>query len=73
MGKHRQAAIGISRPFRTRSVAVEFDAILIGIAQVEGLADAMIRSSIQRDARALQSAKRIRQRCTIRVEDGDVK
>lgn len=40
-----------------RAIPVELDAVVIGVAQVESFADAVVRSAFERDAGALETSK----------------
>src|SRR5262249_58069217 len=67
-----ELAIRGTRPFRRRQVAVELDAVAVGIAQVEGLAHAVVGGAFERDAGAAQALERVRERAAVRVADRDV-
>ena len=49
--EHRQRSIRLARPFRLRAVPVQLDAVLVGIAQVQRLADAVVAGAVELDAR----------------------
>ncbi len=61
------------RPFRARAVAIEFDAVQVGIVEIERLADAVIGSAVELDAGAGQAAQGIGQRGAVGVANGEVK
>ena len=69
-GEHRERAVRVRRPFRLRPVAVELDAVPVGIVKVEGLADAVVAGAGERDAGRDQPAERVGERRPARVEDG---
>ena len=50
----------------------DFDEVLVGIAQIKRLAHAMIRRTVEFDARCDQAPQRIRQQRARRIEDGHV-
>jgi hypothetical protein len=71
-GHHREAAIVIARPFGLGSVAVEFNAILVGIAQIERFAYPVIGGAVEPYAIGGETAERIGKIATARIEDCDV-
>ena len=60
-GDHRQAAVRLARPLAFRPVAVELHAILIRVAQVERLADAVVGGPVEGNACLVQAAQRLAQ------------
>ena len=72
IGGHGEFAFGIARPLGGIAIDVEFDAVAIGIAEVESFANAVVRSTIERDFVFDEAEKGIGQRGAIRVENGDV-
>ena len=68
----RQRAVRVARPFFLRPVAIELDAVVVRIAQVERLADAVVARAVERDAGFDQPAERIGKRRARRVEDRDM-
>lgn len=70
--KHCQHAASVTRPLFLRSIPVQLDSVAIGVAKVEGLADAMIRRTLQLDARLDQPPQSIGQRRPSGVENGNV-
>ena len=48
--EHRQRAVRRARPFFLRPVPIEFDAVLVGIAQIKRLADAVVAGAVELDA-----------------------
>src|ERR1017187_845211 len=61
-GEHRQRAVLLARPLLLRPVIIQLDAVLVGIAQVKRLADAVVAGAIERNAGLDQSMQRVRQR-----------
>ena len=57
---------------RLGPIPVELDAVLVGIAQVERLADAVVAGAVERDAGRDQPAQRVGQRRACRIEDREV-
>ena len=68
-GIHRQAAIRMPRPFILGPIAVQFDAIVVRIAQVYGFTNAMIGGAVQIDARFDDAFKSLGQCSPVWVED----
>ena len=64
-----QLAVGRARPLLARAVAVELDAVAVGVAQVDRLADAVVARAVERDARVEHAAERVRERPAVRVAD----
>jgi hypothetical protein len=71
-GEHRQLTFGCQRPFFPGAVAVEFNPILVGIAQIKGFTDPVVGGPIQRVAGPLEAAERLRQGRTRGIKDGCV-
>src|ERR1700730_5838682 len=46
---HGERAIRVARPLRLGSIAIEFQAVAIGIAQVERFTDSVIAGAVERD------------------------
>src|SRR3954470_1478857 len=57
--EHRQLASGGARPCLGRTVPVQFNAILVRIPQVERLADTVVRSAVERNARPHHAAQSV--------------
>ena len=70
--EHRQRSVGRARPFFLRPVAVQFDAVLVGIAQIKRLADAVVAGAVELDAGLHHAMQRIRQRGARGIEDRGV-
>jgi hypothetical protein len=47
LGDHVQLAVGIAWPFLLRPVPIQFDAVLVRVAQVERLTDAMVAGAVE--------------------------
>lgn len=69
---HLEFAFGITRPIYGIAVHVEFEAVAIGVLEVERLADAVIGGAIERDLMLDEAAQGIGERWAIGIEDGDV-
>ena len=69
---HRERPVGGARPLLLRAVAIELDAVLVGVAEIERFADAVIAGAVELDAGLDQPAERVGERRARRVEDGDV-
>jgi hypothetical protein len=50
LGEHRQRSVGVARPLFFRPVPIQFDAVLVGVAQIKRLADAVIAGAVERNA-----------------------
>src|SRR6478735_3723926 len=48
--EHRQRAVRVARPLLAGPVPIQFDAVLVGVAQVERLADAVVAGAVERNA-----------------------
>src|SRR4029078_7346901 len=69
MGKHRESALRVSRPFLWWPIPVKLHAVLIGITQIQRFADAMVRGAIERNARARYAPERIGELAPCRIQD----
>jgi hypothetical protein len=69
---HRQFAAGGSRPFGFGPVPVEFDSVLIGVAEIQGFTDAVVRSAIQRDIRCDETAQGASEFGSRWIDDGQM-
>ena len=72
LGEHRERAVGGARPLLLRPVPIELDAVLVGIAQIQRLADAVIAGAVELDAGADHAMQRVRQRRAGRIQDRGV-
>lgn len=70
--EHRQISVCRPGPRLLRSVPIEFHAVVVRVAQVKRLADAMIAGPVERDSRFQDTAEGVGQRMTRRIQDGDV-
>src|SRR6266566_2485360 len=71
-GDHVELAVRRARPKLLRPVAIELDPVLVGIAQRERLAHAMVGSAVERNAGRNETAERVRQRGARRIEDREM-
>lgn len=71
-GDHREFAVGGVGPVFTRAIPVEFDAVLVGIAQVEGFADAVVAGAFEGNAGVDQAPQGVGQIGAGGVEDREV-
>jgi hypothetical protein len=55
------------------AIDVELDAVVIGIAEVEGFADTVVGGTVERDVVFDETAQGVCQRGAVGVENGDVK
>jgi hypothetical protein len=69
---HREFAVLLAWPFVGRSVAVDLDAVAVGIVQVDGLADAVVGGAVDCDAMIDETLQRAGQLLARRIEDGEV-
>src|SRR5713101_5561691 len=69
---HGERAVRRARPKLLRPVAIELDPVLVGVAQVERLAHAVVRGAVERNAGLDQAAERIRERGARRIEDREM-
>lgn len=72
MAVHGEATIGEARPFLGCSIAVELEAVAIGIGEVEGLADAVVGGAFKGDSGLGESLQGIPQGWPIGVKKGGV-
>jgi hypothetical protein len=70
--EHRKPAVGGVRPNFARPVSVKFDAVFIGIAQIERFADAMIGSAVERNVGRDQPPQYIGKPRARRIENGEM-
>ncbi len=55
-----------------RAVAIKFDAVPIGIAQIKRFADAVIACAVERNLRHVQAAQRVGQFGACRIQNGEM-
>jgi hypothetical protein len=72
LGGHLERSVGVARPFGARPVAVELQSVAVRIAEVEGLAHAVVACAVELNASRAQPAKRVTERGPIGVADGEV-
>ena len=70
--EHRQRAVRRARPLLLRPVPVQLDAVLVGIAQIKRLADAVVAGAVELDARRDHAMQRVGQCRPRRIEDRGV-
>ena len=56
--EHRQLSVRRAWPLGFRPIPVEFDPIVVGIAQVQGFADAVIARAVEPDSGCQEPAQR---------------
>jgi len=69
---HGETSVRHPRPLLRRSIPIELDAILVGIPQIQGLADAVIRRAVQHDTRGGDAAKSVGKLGPGRIEDREM-
>jgi hypothetical protein len=69
---HGQLSVGVSRPIFWRPVTIEFKAATIRVAKIQRFGNAMVRSSIKRNASVQKSTQRIGQCRTRWIKDCEV-
>ena len=72
VGVHCQFAGCCAGPCCAWTIPVEFDAVLIGVAKVEGLADAVVGSTVERNFVGDEGFERLAEGDASRVDDGQV-
>lgn len=72
MREHVQAAIGTVRPLFLWPVPIKLDPVVVGVAEIEGLADAVIRRSIKRNSGINHSTERGCQLRSCWIQNGDM-
>ena len=58
--EHRDGALGGAGPLLAGAVPIEFHAVVVGVAEVECFADAVIGGAFQRDVRFKEVAEGVR-------------
>ena len=71
--EHRQRSIRLARPFRLEAIPVQLDTVLVGIAQVQRFADAVVAGAVELNARREHTMQRIGQRRAGRIQNRGVK
>ena len=71
-GVHGQVALGVFGPLGFGAVPVEFDSVVVGVVEVEGLADAVVGGSVEGDIGGEEAVECVGERGTGGVEDGEV-
>ena len=71
-GDHGESATVVARPLGGMPVAIKFNAVLVGIAEVEGFAYAMVGGAVEVDAGLQQATEGVGEFGAAGVEDGGV-
>src|ERR1700688_3290601 len=71
-GDHVELALGRARPKLLRPGAIELDPVVVGGAQIERLAHAMVGAAVERNAGRNETAERIRKRGARGIEDREM-
>ena len=69
---HRHAALRVERPLLAGTVAVELDAVAVGVVQVDRLADAMVRRARELDPCVDEPPERVGKLLAVGIADGGV-
>lgn len=67
---HLQRAVGLFRPFVFRAIPVEFDSVVVGIAQIERLAHTMVAGAFKRDLCRDEATQSVGEQLAGRVKNG---
>ena len=67
LGDHRELSLPRAWPFGFGAIPVELDAVAVGIAEVERLADAVVGGAFERNIRADEFGGGSRRRSSARV------
>src|SRR5262249_715836 len=71
-GEHRKPAVRTARPLLTWPIPIKLDPVVIGIAQIERFAHAVIGSALERNIGRDQTSKRISQCGGGRIQHGQM-
>jgi hypothetical protein len=71
-GDHRNATVGRARPLRLGAVAVELDPVLVRVAQVDRLADTVVRGTVDLVPRCDDSPECVGERRSVGIADRGV-
>src|SRR5439155_1644822 len=69
---HRDLAVRVAWPLVLRPVAVELDAVVVGVAEVERLADAVVGRAVEPDPGVAEAAEGVTEGGAGRISDRDV-
>src|SRR3989338_5968170 len=69
-GCHGKASISVGGPVSLGAIAVKFDAVAVGVGQVDRLGNAMVRCTIQWIIRLDQPLQHLGQRCAVGEQKG---
>ncbi len=70
VGEHLQRAVRLLRPLLLRPVPIKLDAVVVRVAQIERLGDAVVAGAFERDLGGDQPPQRVGQKPAGRVENG---
>lgn len=74
LADHREPlAAGKTWPLLARAIAIELEAIAVGIVEVESLADAVVRGTAEHDAGVGETPQRIGERTAVWIANRNVK
>ena len=65
-----QLALCVDRPALARTIPVQFDAVLVRVAQIERFADAVVAGAVEGDAGGAHATQRVGEVGARRIEDG---
>src|SRR6185437_12047686 len=71
-GEHREIPGRGTRPGLAWAVPIKLDAVVVGIAQIEGFADAVIGGAVEGDARRQHAAQGVGELRPRRIKDGQM-
>src|ERR1700730_3237236 len=71
--EHRQRSVWGAPPVFPGTVPIELDAVVVGIAQVQRFADAVIAGAVERNSSLDHAMQCVGERWAGRIEDGGVK
>ena len=71
-GVHGEVAAGVFGPLAFGAIPVELDTVVVGIVEVEGLADAVVGGSVEGDVGGEEAVQSVGQCCAGGIEDGEV-
>ncbi len=69
MGEHLEVALCVAGPFSLWTVPVEFDAVVVGVAEIEGLADAVVGGALELDSGSDEPAQGVGEFGARRIEN----
>ena len=72
VGEHLQGAVRLLRPFLFRAIPIELDAVVVRVAQIERLGDAVIAGAFERNFGNDQPAQCVSQKPARRIKNGSM-